>query len=379
MTYSVRLTISVSTLAILCLLLWGCSDDESQDCEPLTCESLQAECGTFADQCGGTLECGPCNGGDQDAGVQDADTDPDTDPTEPDVEDDAGDDTGTDAGSGDVDVGQNGDADTGDADADAGADDEDAAGGDAGEDPDETYPNRPPGMTTIGSTDGSVLEEDGEAFGISGFGSWWEFSACGDPNAELIDDPTNPTGSGKSIELTINPSGCGAIATAMELGGAAWDELYILVRLYLESPNWDNGGSGNKWFYINTVGQSGVSHFYTGRPNNTIPNQLRLVGNSAHPDGGVQLEAHDAHVQDEWITFEFHFVAESEGAAGDGEAYVWRNHSLADESTSVPWGHEGDDPRLAIMQWYAHFSPSGGGEREGPASYRIGELYIAGK
>ncbi len=40
----------------------GDDDDETDDeCEPLTCEDLEADCGPVADRCGGIVECGECD------------------------------------------------------------------------------------------------------------------------------------------------------------------------------------------------------------------------------------------------------------------------------------------------------------------------------
>ena len=242
------------------------------------------------------------------------------------------------------------------------------------------YPNLPSGMTKIGSTDGSVLggvagtaTAGQPAFGIEAFGDWWEFGSTA-PDIGLVDDVSNPTGSGKAIRITISHDGRGAIATSNDLGGG-WKELYIRARVYLEDPNWDNGGSGNKWFYFGMEGTNTTRH-YTDRTSNNIPNSLRVVNQTTST---VAVRAGGVHQTGEWMQWEYRIVAESAPGAGDGEVYLYVDGQLIDSETGVQWTNEGESHLVNRMQWYGHFSPRGGGEREGPSSYRIGELYIAGR
>jgi hypothetical protein len=245
-------------------------------------------------------------------------------------------------------------------------------------------PNEPEGFTVIGDNDGSVVggirgtETQGQpAFGINGFGDWWEFNNV-PPKVELVDDSSNPTGSGKAIELTISANGVGAITTAQSLDGKLWDEIYISTRFYLVPSHWDDGGSGNKLFYMNTTGQN-VSRHFIGRPNNTLPNQMQHIGHNAHPNGGIIWDQWGVWRQDRWLNLEFYWKRESQGGAGDGISRAWLDGELIANATNVPWAASGQDPRFGVFQWYAHFSTSGGGPRNGSSIYRVGELYISGK
>jgi hypothetical protein len=235
----------------------------------------------------------------------------------------------------------------------------------------------PPGMTVIGSADGSVLggiagtATAGEpGFGIPGFNSWWEFSCSNeshwpDQRIQLVDDRTNPSGSGKAIRISVSAEGCGAISTANPISGSPYSELYIKFSLHPEIER-----TGNiKLFYLATETLSGVSgdaYF-----------SLMSHGGFYLTVSGAQYKLRDILPVGEWNTVEVHAVAESAAEAGDGEYHVWVNGRHAATWTGIRWAARatGDDsPLFDKLQWYGHHS-----NRGYPVIYRIGEFSIAGR
>jgi hypothetical protein len=238
--------------------------------------------------------------------------------------------------------------------------------------------NHPSGMTLIGFSDGSVLGGiDGTptasepAFGIPGFGPWWEFSCSEEPHwpherLQLVDDPTNPTGSGKAIRLAINERGCGAIARAYPLYGAPYSELYVRFRLFPETKRPRN----IKLFYTANVGTGHNRHYFSLMRSGA----LRLASSTTSPPEHTIRTVRDVFAVGRWSTVEMRLVAESAPAAGDGEVHIFVNgeHRLSD--TSIQWTRPGEDHLWNRLQWYGHHS-----NRGWALSYRIGEFYMAGK
>jgi len=111
---------------------------------------------------------------------------------------------------------------------------------------DATYPNRPAGLTRIGRNDGTVKESGGHAFGIVDFSNWFDHNIPGD--IAVVNDPTNPAGSGRSLRFTYpsNDNKAGS-ANANRFTGGPYREVYVLMRIFHESGFQD---FGNKYFYL---------------------------------------------------------------------------------------------------------------------------------
>jgi len=234
-----------------------------------------------------------------------------------------------------------------------------------------TYPNRPSGTTLIGRNNGTVKESGGHAFGIADFGNWYDHNVASD--IAVVNDPTNPTGSGRSLRFTYpsNDDKAGS-ASARSFSGGPYRELYVMMRIYLEPSGWDT--FGNKFFYIGAAGRTsgGPNQYYTDRGGSRI----RLINQYA--GSAVVLNSSDGPVpnpiqQGTWLNVEYHFVAESSPGAANGRMYIWVNGRLVDSNTSVTWAR---NSTLGFngMEWYAEVN-----DIPRTSYYRLGELYIAGK
>jgi uncharacterized protein YjdB len=259
------------------------------------------------------------------------------------------------------------------------------------------YPNLPQGMTLIGRADGSVLGDVGTfngnpAFGIPGFGRWWEFCQSRETwpaeHLNLVDDPTNPTGSGKAIQIDIDASGCGAIATASSgFPGGPWKEFYVMFRVWRDPAT--AAESAHKWFYLWMGGERKYHFIDTPFPSPRGAKNLRVVRSSGlgpfsgDSTGQIAINSSDSPPignntspldYGRWVTVELHFVAESAPVMHDGEVTMWIDGEFIAHRTNIRWTNE-DWPHLFDgMQWYGHHS-----NRDRVISYRIGELYLAGK
>jgi hypothetical protein len=237
------------------------------------------------------------------------------------------------------------------------------------------FPNMPAGMTLIGGTDGSVLggvyttETDGEpAFGVPGFGHWSEISnTCrnkdGWPENHImrVDDPLNPSGSGRAIRLFVDENGCGGVATATGSNFGGYSELYFKWSLFLEHDRDRN----IKMMY---VGAGTNSHF-------SIMNHEGLyMLLPADPNGVRTIKIGDVFRVGHFVTVEAHLVAESVAGAGDGEYHVWREGVHLGSWRNVHWAKPGQERLFGHLQWYAHHS-----NRGFEMTYRIGEFHMAGR
>jgi len=248
-----------------------------------------------------------------------------------------------------------------------------------------TYPNRPAGTRLIGAFDGSIKEANGHAFGIQDFGSWYDHNNSSD--IAVVNDPTNPTGSGRSLRFTYptNDSKAGS-TTANTFAGGPYRELYVMIRVFMEPSGWNS--FGNKFFYIGAA--PGSRHYrtspvqyYTDRPSggrlrfinqnltSDVNNANVVVGSNNAPPSGTNSNPVQQGV---WLNMEYHMVAESAPGRGDGRMRVWVNGDLIGYNNAVRWTQSnGTAVGFSGMEWYAEVNSI-------PviSYYRLGELYIAG-
>lgn len=228
---------------------------------------------------------------------------------------------------------------------------------------DTAYPNRPAGLTLIGRNLGTVKDAGG-AFGIAGFGPWYDHNVASD--IAVVADPTNPTGSGQSLRFTYpsNDSKAGS-ATAGRFNACPCRELYILVRIFHESGFAD---FGNKFFYVGAqsgqrLNASSPTQFYADRNGS----RLRIVNQNGQSVVAAYID--NAIALGKWQTLEFLLTGETAVGAGDGRARIWVDgRQVANDR--VTWGATAFDG----MEWYAEVNriPT-------TSHYKLGELYIAGR
>lgn len=247
--------------------------------------------------------------------------------------------------------------------------------------PTAAYPNRPEGMTLIGSSDGSVKQSEGHAFGIPGFSEWYDHNQPSD--IAVVADPTNPTGSGRSLRFTYpsddNKAGS---TTAQRFPGGPYRELYIMTRVFMERSGWDR--FGNKFFYVGAAigarrGASRPTQYYVDRPSggrlrviNQHNGSVVLIASVEQPPKGSKT---NPITQGVWLNVEYLLTAESAPGAGNGRVSVWVNNKLVGANSAVNWtGRQDRDVGFDGMEWYGEVNsiPS-------TSYYRLGELYLAGK
>lgn len=159
-----------------------------------------------------------------------------------------------------------------------------------------------------------------------------------------------------------------------------------MKQVFIE-PEWLQE-AGSKWFYLGVAEGS--------RNNTTSPTNIWTGGGAwaymvcqnsvSQPSGGSEvIDSHEGPPKGtysspveagEWMHVEYLLVAESAPGADDGKAYIWVNGVLAGYSASAKWVAN-DDSAVGFdgMLWYGHHS----GTQTQEASYRLGELLIAGK
>lgn len=228
------------------------------------------------------------------------------------------------------------------------------------------YPNLPSGMTVIGEFDGSVQSSGGHAFGISAFGEWSSSSR----NQQVVDDRTNPTGSGKALRFTY-PAGdpTSGVATAMSFPGGPYNELYIMTRIYLEEGGWN---FGHKFFYVGAPSaqrrnSGGPTQFYVDR---FADGRLRFINQNGTNDeimdsseGPPKGTGYTGARPGRWLNIEYVFTRSS--------LHVYVDGSLVGYRTGVNWNADGFNG----MEWYGKTDTG----VSTTSSYRLGELFIAGK
>jgi hypothetical protein len=172
----------------------------------------------------------------------------------------------------------------------------------------------------------------------------------------IVNDPGNPTGSGKAVRVT-HPGGQGAGAAKLAswgdlgttLGGQGASrtgvrELYLSHRRTYESafppcqPH-SNGDRGFKFFYLGmhtSAKQGGGANeiYLTGCTNTSFTVQTGGGGSSQdwflNPGWPPSSPLADWHL-------EMHLIAESANGAGDGQAYLWRNGTLIRHVTGIQY------------------------------------------
>ncbi len=254
--------------------------------------------------------------------------------------------------------------------------------------PSAAYPNRPSGMTTIMSFNGTVEASGGHAFGNPMFGAWFVDPAAPASHIEVVPDATNPTGSGSSLrfrwEQAFNPRS--GIATANTFAGQVYNELYVMVRLFLEPGAGWEGGFGNKYFFVGSDAgarnntQSSPTQYYSTRESNgrarfvtqNLTGQTQVVNSSESPPTG---NSSAPLVTGQWLNIEYRMVAQSSTSAADGAIYVWVNGTLVGSNTGVRWVNA-DDSMVGFtgFQWYADANTVAT-----VSYYRMGELLLAVK
>ena len=116
-------------------------------------------------------------------------------------------------------------------------------------------------MTVITNADGSVAynEPGGPAFGDPKWSNWWG-NRGGEERVEVVDDPANPTGSGKAVRLhwvANDDNDAGEAAKAQLHFGNGYSILYVVMRV-VKPVTWpvDEGNAAqpndmaHKWMYI---------------------------------------------------------------------------------------------------------------------------------
>lgn len=244
------------------------------------------------------------------------------------------------------------------------------------------YPNLPSGMTLLASFDGSVKSSGGDAFGISYFGSWYE--PLGTSYIYVVEDATNPTGSGYSLHFdwpygTGGPGRC----TANDFGaGGPYDEIYILWRVK------NHLDQGHKWFYLGVADEERsqptnyfVDASYSGEGvrfvEQYVPEQSDIIVQcSLSPPKGINDETVVPVDGSVWSTIELHIVRASSATATDGQCYMWVNGENVGYNTAWETNRD-DDTYLGFegMEWYANAN----NVNDTDGWYRLGELTIYGK
>jgi hypothetical protein len=203
------------------------------------------------------------------------------------------------------------------------------------------HPNEPAGFTPLYDNPGTFK-----------LGPMWDDNWY-NGQSEVVDDPQNPTGSGKAIRAT-HPAGRGGPAAKLAswgdlgttLGGkgaprTGWRELYLSHRRTYEAafppcqPH-ANGDRGLKLFYLGmhpSAVQGGNTNkiYLTGCTNQSFTVQPGGGGTTRdwflNPGWPPPAPLADWHL-------EMHLIAES-ASRGDGEAYIYSNGSLVQHITGI--------------------------------------------
>lgn len=246
---------------------------------------------------------------------------------------------------------------------------------------DTTYPNMPPNMTIVGDNKGDVVSSTGDvntgsAWDISSFGSWWQFNNA-PLHVSVIDDSSNPTGTGKVLRMDYTTGGSAGIASAMDFGGP-YQQMYIMERLNFE-PGFFNEAGGKLFYFAPASGAQvnpGTPTDWYIQMGNGMELAMQHGGSSGHGTVVTSNSTYQNPDPGTWHSWEFLFIAESSPGAGDGECYIWRDGKLAYHETGIQWLNSGESPNgFNAMEYYAHISSSLNNDR----AYRVGEFLIAGK
>lgn len=239
--------------------------------------------------------------------------------------------------------------------------------------PGETH--EPPGMTPVGHFDGSVKEENGHAFGIAGFNSWTIGNTI-----EVVDDISNPVGSGKSLRFRWRPNVHPSVGITRMRGipGGPYQEIYVRWRIILE-PGEGAWEFGHKFFYLAQNASLANGNSTTDRPSGGTPRPIRYTGGgptaySNNPSrGSTGANLYPLRIG-HWFTAELHVRMQTPGTT-DGFAYLWVDGVLVakDEGASAAFVWE-PHAFFDYIEWYGNAN-----NVTKESFYRIGELHISGK
>ncbi len=256
--------------------------------------------------------------------------------------------------------------------------------------------HEPTGMTVICDDNGSVRDANGHAFGCSDFIQWWTDSSAPTDQITVINDSTNPTGSGHSIRFRFTSSlhPISGETVAGTFSGGPYRELYIRLRFFIE-PN--QSWSGGKLFYFGAANWSSwtssgpIQYYIDGYPdgspdgparvrvidqnyNGTWTNPHPVVMNSQLPPP-AGTAASSVWPVGKWITMEILVNAESAPGVSDGQVHVYVDGKNVGYNDAVLWGNPQKPVGFNGLHWYATknylTTPT--------QYYKVGEFYIAGK
>jgi uncharacterized protein YjdB len=239
--------------------------------------------------------------------------------------------------------------------------------------------NEPAGMTTFIRENGSRRD----------FGSaWWKGAKWLDDRwTQVVDDPTNPAGSGKAIEKrwyagepTDNGNGITTIDRFSQVGGFSARELYVRYRIKY-SPNWDTRPHYDtpKLGYWG-VAPSGGPHYWTKAPPNYPTYFYEQAGAAAPGSWGWGTGSKRVAVNT-WHTVEIHITAQSGVNVPDGAVKMWLDGELQINKTGLNFVAAGDGFSSTLFDGFQVFFIRGqAGLTFGVNDWlRLGEFYVSGK
>lgn len=234
-----------------------------------------------------------------------------------------------------------------------------------------SYPHEPTGMTPFWQFNGSPRENgSNEAFGFAGMSQWfWESPRTEDDALIVTADATNPTGSNNVLRLNWK-TGLSTVAIKAaktdpsDMAGGPYTTLYVMLRIFWETDNWDE--QGTKLFYVGLP--TSDKHFYFTRDVNG-GGILHNEGYTGSGDNLITLPT-GVFVDGVWNSIEFVCHAQSAPGVHDGAVEWYNNGSLVGSVSGVTWG----DGSFGTLEYY-------GTTNSIPTDkhYRIGELYLSGK
>ncbi len=230
------------------------------------------------------------------------------------------------------------------------------------------HPNEPAGMTVLGSADGSIAYNGTGAFGIAGFTST---SFADNGNVHVVDDASNPTGSGKAVRFEWKAANQGVGKGNYIFPGTGWRELYIMLRV-VKPTSWPDA-QGHKWFYLvpksagNVAWGEGI--WSSQEPND---NWRVLDGDNHQLNAGPVLTMRAPNE----MAMEYHCVAESSAHANDGRCTIWLNGRQvgSDDQMVMAASYTSYEPLFARLQLYVHANTV-----YADTHYDVRELYVSAK
>jgi hypothetical protein len=253
------------------------------------------------------------------------------------------------------------------------------------------HPHEPAGMIPLYNNDGRFAQLAGNNLASSG---WFESSSQWESLATIVSDPTNPTGSGQSVELT-HPAGGGGPAAKLNrfsqlgsaLGGTGYTgggvaEQYLSLRIKIPTgePGCDGVFNGMKLFYLGMEAAAkngeGANEFFAVVCANEGW-QIQHGGSPAPNPADVFTSFSWPPSTNATWHMEIYRVAESSNGAGDGTMRIWINGK---EVSGSPWrGLDWSDPSRSgrlfdgMELYHTQHSPSS------THKWLQQELYISGR